>query len=139
MSTARGLPAVALLPTGDVLVAGGLTLPATCTPATASAELYDASSRRWSATAVMATARRAFGDAQLNDGRVLVAGGRPSAGVPLSSAELYDPASETWGAAGSMTTARVGPRLTLLTDGRVLATGGALASGPLASTELFTP
>ena len=139
MATPRGLPAAALLPTGDVLVAGGHTLPATCTAATARAELYDASSMRWSATAAMATGRRAFGDAQLNDGRVLVAGGRPSAGDPLSSAELYDPASQTWGAAGSMTTARVAPRLTLLADGRVLATGGALASGPLASAELFTP
>jgi hypothetical protein len=139
MAIPRGLPALALLPTGDVLVAGGHTLPATCTAATASAELYDAASMRWSATAAMATERRAFGDAQLNDGRVLVAGGRPSAGAPLSSAELYDPASETWGAAGSMTTARLAPRLTLLADGRVLATGGALASRPLASAELFTP
>lgn len=139
MATPRGLPALALLPTGDVLVAGGLTLPATCAPATASAELYDASSMRWSATTAMATARRAFGDAQLSDGRVLVAGGRPSAGDPVSSAELYNPASQTWGAAGSMTTARVAPRLTLLADGRVLATGGALPSGPLASAELFTP
>jgi Kelch motif len=77
MATPRGLPALALLPTGDVLVAGGLTLPATCVPATPSAELYDASSMRWGTTAAMATARRAFGDAQLNDGRVLVAGGRP--------------------------------------------------------------
>ena len=139
MATPRGLPAVALLPTGDVLVAGGLTLPATCNPATASAELYDTSSMRWSTTTEMATARRGFGDAQLNDGRVLIAGGRPPAGEPLSSAELYNLASETWGAAGAMMTARIAPRLTLLADGRVLATGGALASGPLASAELFTP
>jgi Kelch motif/Galactose oxidase, central domain len=141
MAVPRGLPALALLPDGRALAAGGLTMPADCVPsgfaATETAELYDAAADRWSPTGSMATSRRVFGDAQLADGSVLVAGGRNNAGALLSTAELYDPTSGSWSPAGSMATARVGPRLTTLADGRVLATGGA-GPAPLSSAELYT-
>lgn len=142
LAVPRGIPALALLPDGRALAAGGLTLPADCVPsgfaATETVELYDAEADRWSSSASMATTRRAFGDAQLADGSVLVAGGRNSAGALLSTSELYDPTSGSWSPAGSMATARVALRLTTLTDGRVLATGGA-RQAPLSSAELYAP
>jgi Galactose oxidase, central domain/Kelch motif len=142
MAVPRGIPALTLLPDGRALAAGGLTMPANCVPsgftATETAELYDAAADRWSPTGSMATSRRVFGDAQLSDGSVLLAGGRSGAGALLNSAELYDPTSESWSSAGSMATARVGLRLTTLADGRVLATGGG-APQPLSSAELYTP
>jgi hypothetical protein len=141
MAVPRGLSALALLPDGRALAAGGLTMPADCVPsgfaATETAELYDSAADRWSPTSSMATNRRVFGDAQLADGSVLVAGGRSSTSA-LSSAELYDPPSGSWSPAGSMATARVALRLTTLADGRVLATGGA-GPAPLSSAELYTP
>jgi hypothetical protein len=145
MAVPRGFPALALLPDGRALAAGGLTMPADCVPSgptdTETAELYDAEADRWSPTDSMATSRRAFGDAQLADGSVLLAGGRSGTGAPpLSTAELYDPTTGSWSPAGSMTTPRVAFRLTTLADGRVLATGG--AAGPsllLRSAELYTP
>lgn len=142
MSTARGAHASVPLSSGRALVAGGLTLPANCTPpafpATETAELYDAAAARWSATGSMTSPRRAFGDAQLADGSVLVAGGRNADGVLLDSAELYNQSSGAWTSAGSMTTARVAVRLTTLADGRVLASGGG-GPVPLSSAELYTP
>lgn len=97
MSTPRGVHASLLLPTGRALAAGGLTLPAKCAPpaATETAELYNDAANRWSPTGSMASTRRAFGDAQLADGSVLVAGGRNANGALLNSAELYNPASAT--------------------------------------------
>ncbi len=76
-----------LLPDGRVLVAGGEGDASTSAGfALASAELYDPVSGTWSATASMAAAHREHTATLLPDGRVLVAGGAPSA-------ELYDPGS----------------------------------------------
>jgi Galactose oxidase, central domain len=86
----------------------------------------------------MGTTRRVFGDAQPDDGSVLVAGGRNDAGEFLDSSERYDPTSGSWASPGTMAGARVGPRLTTLADGQVLATGGG-APQPLNSAELYTP
>lgn len=80
----------------------------------------------------------------LDDGRVLVVGGR---GVdPLSTladAELFDPKSGKWTAAAPATEGRTGHSATLLKDGRVLVCGGATHQGSafvaLASAELFDP
>ena len=144
MATPRGIGALQLLTDGTVLAAGGLTQPASCKPpafaATASAELYDAGEGRWRPTAPLAVDRRAFGEAQLADGDVLLAGGRDSDGALLASAERYAAAAATWEPAGAMTVPRVGHRLTALADGRVLATGGGQQQGNLlASAELYTP
>jgi Kelch motif/Galactose oxidase, central domain len=141
----RGLLALAVLPDGRALAAAGLTLPANCKPpssfpATNTSELFDPATERWSDTDSLASDRRAFGDVQLADGNVLVAGGRNSNAVALSSAELYDAGAGTWGSAGSMATIRIAPRLTLLADGRVLASGGVAPPGVFpASAELYTP
>src|SRR3990170_776254 len=96
----------------------------------------------WVTTGSMIEARQGHTATLLRDGKVLVAGGRPSEGIVLASAELYDPSSGTWTATGNMVTPRDGPTATLLPDGRVLVTGGAdncCEGGELASAELYDP
>ncbi|MDA0988991.1 MAG: hypothetical protein O2783_07730 [Chloroflexi bacterium] len=69
----------------------------------------------------------------LNDGRLLVVGGRGSSA--LTSAEVYDPATGEWSSAGAMTEARYGHTLTKLDDGRVLVVGGSAGS----TAEMYDP
>jgi WD40 repeat protein len=79
----------------------------------------------------------------LQDGRVLIAGGRSGYQSPsLASAEIFDPKTGVFSATGSMSTARSFHTATLLADGRVLIAGGQDASDPptdLASAELYDP
>src|SRR5437868_2339990 len=75
----------------------------------------------------------------LADGRVLITGGRDSAGTIVATAEVVDPANQTSTAIGMLNTARIDHTATLLADGRVLIAGGTGASGALASAEIFDP
>ncbi len=144
MSTARGFHVAALLADGSVLVAGGWALPA-CFTATATAEVYDPVTNRWSPIESMNTARGALAfqstQALLLDGRVLVSGGFILEGfVTLATAELYDPAAGTWSATASMSTARADHTSTRLADGRMLVAGGYDDNFVgLATAEVYTP
>ncbi len=63
--------------------------------------------------------------AMLDDGRVLVSGGKDAwTDKILATALLFDPASETFSPTGSMLEARRYHALTTLLDGRVLVAGG---------------
>ena len=92
-------------------------------------ELYDPSSRTWSAT--QDTPVPMGTTALLPDGRVLRVGTNellsPASGadctVPYLTA-IYDPASATWSATAPMITGRISPSLVTLVDGRVFAFGG---------------
>ena len=85
----------------------------------------------WTLTGSMGTDRRHATVTRLNDGRVLIVGGRDSTNTYLASAEIYNPATGQFTPAGSLTTgARALHTATLLQDGRVLVTGGYNA-GPL--------
>src|SRR6266581_4582037 len=75
----------------------------------------------------------------LADGRVLITGGRDSAGTIVATAEIFDPATETSTAVGTLVTARVSHTATLLPNGRVLIAGGTSATGSLSSAEIFDP
>jgi hypothetical protein len=80
----------------------------------------------------------------LNDGKVLVAGGRKGA-FPLKTAELFDPISEAFSSTGSLSIQRKRHRATLLLNGTVLMEGGAsLSNGQpvdagTPSAELYSP
>ena len=126
LGTARQGHTAVLLPSGQVLVAGG-SLSSTGSPGTSqqghTAEL-------------------------LPSGKVFVGrGARRGAGISvidqdfsLSSAELYDPATGTWSSTGSLNTARYLHTATLLPNGKVLVAGGYdTASGDLSSAELYDP
>src|SRR6266853_5734767 len=75
----------------------------------------------------------------LADGRVLITGGRDSAGIIVATAEVFDPANQTSTAVGVLNIVRIDHTATLLADGRVLIAGGTSASGALTSVEIFDP
>jgi WD40 repeat protein len=89
-----------LLPTGNVLVAGGLVGLISNPQTTPTATLYNPATNTWTATGSMTTGRESQTATLLPDGQVLMAGGtlfdHPSTGHPgvlqlLASAELYTP------------------------------------------------
>ena len=133
----HGFGAVARLPGGDVLVAGGV---GSTGAAVSSAEVYDPVTGRWSATGSLGTPRVGAATARLPGGDVLVAGGLGSDHQPLASAEVYDPATGSWSAVGSLATARAFASVVVLAGGRVLVAGGEGAGHrPLASAEVYDP
>lgn len=167
MTAPRAAHTATLLPSGQVLVAGGCcTLQSQpSNDALTSAELYNPQTGAWTATGSMATGRLNQTATLLGTGQVLVAGGgvyycvdfdssgfSPCPGDALSSAEVYDPHTGLWTATGSMTTARLQHTATLLPNGKVLVVAGTLPVGapgtprpdcgctPMsASAELYDP
>src|SRR4051812_21827158 len=87
----------------------------------------------------MAIHRSAHKATALSDGRVLITGGRNTAGIVIADAEIFDPNSGGSSAVAPMGTARVDHTATLLKNGRVLITGGSNANGTLNSAEIFDP
>jgi hypothetical protein len=134
--TGRDLHTATLLQDGKVLIAGGQSAAYSVT---ATAELYDRSTGRWSATGSLALARYWHTVTLLRNGKVLVVGGRELIDT-FKTAELYDPASGTWTSTGSLARARFGHTATLLSNGKVLVTGGSSGNNHyLASAELYDP
>ncbi|MFE9580918.1 Kelch repeat-containing protein [Nocardia sp. NPDC006044] len=80
---------------------------------------------------------------QLQDGRVLIAGGQDANFGSVSACAVFDPGSETWTATGPLTDGRSGHTLTRLPDGTVLAAGGLptpqTSPAGLATAERFEP
>ncbi len=141
LSSARNSHAAILLPSGKVLVVGGL---GSTSLAVATAELYDPATGTWAPAASMSTARSSPTGTLLPDGKVLLSGGQTGLVLPTSiaSAELYDPATNTWTAAGTLSTGRSLHTATLLPNGKVLVAGGlntAASASNLAVAELYDP
>ena len=65
------------------------------------------------------------GQAQLADGRILVAGGYDPSSLGAPNATIFDPGTSTWSAAPNMTYRRWYPTATTLPDGRIILTSGA--------------
>jgi hypothetical protein len=128
----EGGQATVRLGDGRVLIMGG-TVPFTgkcemaciATVAMASVEIYDPGTGKFSPAGSLAEPR-ADGEALLlNDGRVLVSGGRSSG--DLSTIEIYDPAQRTSVVVkppADMKELPAEPSVVQLTDGRVLIAGG---------------
>jgi Galactose oxidase, central domain len=125
------------------------------TPASASASSPTASSissaptgsaaAQFTPTGAMTAGRDGPTATLLEDGKVLVAGGKVAQGLAETAtptAELYDPARGKFSPTGSMAAGRWGHTATRLEDGRVLVVGGAdLADGyaNLKTAELYDP
>ena len=141
MGTPRADHTATLLPDGTVLAVGGLTAdPASTSPGMevqlASAELFDPMRGQWVAVAAMREPRSGHTATLLPAGRVLVAGGGPSA-----SAEVYEPTTRSWRQLRPMTAAREGHVAVALADGRILMIGGTgdWMGGRSTSVEVFDP
>ena len=132
----------ALLGTGQVLIAGGGRggMPGGYISYD-TAELYNPSTRTFSPMlARMHYDRVGAAAVRLNDGRVLIVGGksgkvmvgmRTLAGMaPLNTAEIYDPEAGIFVATGNMSAPHYLATATMLNNGNVLVVGGYTIQGP---------
>src|SRR6185503_14825465 len=127
MTEARFRHTATLLPSGQVLVAGGWANNAR-QGIFSSAELYDPASGVWRATGSMSFARKGHTATLLPNGTVLVVTtdfDGPGGSAARSTGELYDPASGLWTLTGSLFHGRANATATLLPSGQVLLAGGA--------------
>ncbi len=132
----RNSHVAALLPTGEVVVAGGFN---GLGGVFAGVELYDPVSESWSITGSMSHLRRFHAASFLPSGRLLVTGGFDDVETH-ASAELFDLALGGWGETGSMTLARTLHAAALLANGVVLVAGGQDPPGNLFdAAELYAP
>ena len=130
MTVARAAHTATLLPSGKVLIAGGMVGNGSFL---ASVELYEPSTGTFSATASMHTARVGHQAVLLPDGRVLVIGGGRAANRTL--AEIYDESRAQWQDAGSIP----GDFMALLNDGTVLISGARDSAPGFRSTDTYDP
>lgn len=95
----------------------------------------------WTSGTPMNTPRAEAAAVVLDDGKVLVTGGRNASGTVLNTAELYDPALSTWTTIpANMVAARFLHRAEKLQDGRVLVIAGAgQGRSGLNSAEIYNP
>jgi len=133
LSTARFNHTATLLPSGEVLVAGGYTHQVSLD----SAELYDPATEMWRPTGSFNTIR-AIGSATLLPNDKVLAVGTSSG--DLISAELYDPATGTWSSTGAPSFVPGSRHLVPLPNGKVLAVfeGSPWDYGELVA-ELYDP
>jgi Bacterial Ig domain/Cadherin-like beta sandwich domain/HYR domain/Galactose oxidase, central domain/Kelch motif/Regulator of chromosome condensation (RCC1) repeat len=94
----------------------------------------------WSTGTAMNAARSNAAAVVLNDGKVLVTGGRDASNNTLATADLYNPATGTWSTI-NMVAGRWLHRAEKLADGRVLVIAGAGNPGRTAlnTAEIYNP
>ncbi|MBX3690238.1 kelch repeat-containing protein [Dokdonella sp.] len=143
LGTARFYFTATVLPSGKVLVAGGVDSNGN---ALNSSELYDPALGQWTATTgSLGTARYLHTATLLASGKVLVVGGNTGSGLLLKSAEVYDPVADSWTATSNgLANARDHHAATRLPSGKVLVTGGYGGQfdynyAPLAGAEVYDP
>jgi len=138
MTSRRGDARATVLHNGDVLITGGADHDSP--GGIASAEVFRASDMSFHSVSSMHLARVSHTATLLQDGRVLIVGGRGD--KVNAAAEIFDPRTQHFAETGSLATARYKHTAGLLPDGRVLVAGGSDErdwSGNLSSTETYDP
>lgn len=107
-------------------------------------EVFDAAAGRFDrdASGTLPGERRDHGAVALDDGTVLLVGGRERVGdpVPLATAVLVELGEGARPAAGTLDAARLSPQVLQLDDGRIFVAGGLLSGGAIPTTvEWFDP
>jgi N-acetylneuraminic acid mutarotase len=140
MRMGRAYFAAALLPNGNVLVAGGCT-NSSCSAGTPTAEIYNPANGKWRSAGKMSTLRYFFAATPLPNGNILVEGGcnKGNCGTVAKTAELFNPTTRSWALTGSLKTGRDYHTATLLSNGKVLVTGGYTVQGASTSVEMYDP
>ena len=134
--------AALLLSDGRVLAVGGRGLGIGTLIATMheTAELLDPETLEWTSTGSMAEGRRSPAMVELEDGRVLVAGGLLPTKFTTDTAEIWDPTQGTWTTVAPMARTRDGMGAVRLPDGRVMVVGGKMDGkmiGTLEKSEIY--
>ncbi len=119
MQTPRADHSATLLKDGTVLVCGGFSGESNFSSST---EIYNPSSKTFTAVNNLNASRSAHSATLLPDGKVLICGGYN--GNYLSTIEIYDPQTKSFLPGPSMNTARSGHTATLLYNGKILFAGG---------------
>lgn len=128
-----------LLPTGEVLVAGGTDNPQ---HALSSCEIYDPVMETWRQSTSMTIPRERHTATMLSNGELyVIAGNRGSTGRNELTGliEKYSAVNDTWTPAGNLNIPRQNHTATLLQDGRILVTGGYTGYVSDVSCEIFDP
>jgi hypothetical protein len=113
-----------ILDDGDVLVYGGNLTYIRCREMTGISQRYDLLQGDWSLTEPMRTPRCYYTSEKLEDGRVIVLGGRDADNAILDSVEIFDPASNSWGFGSPMPFGLTAHASVVAENGDVLVVGG---------------
>ncbi len=135
LDTFRQYPAVALLPDGKVLIAGGVGASGVMS----STQIYDPAQDAFTDGPSMSNGHWFATAAPTANGKILIIGGNGNDIEGIDSVDVYDSVTNSFSAGTPMNDPRVFATATLLPNGRVLIAGGWDGSGPLASTEFYTP
>ena len=134
----RALAVTVALPSGEVLVVGGLDND-DAQVVRSTAEIVDPFTGK-SRVLPQTLLGRVNHTATLAKGEVVVAGGTERLGTQWSAldrVEIFDPAHETWTVAAPMLAARSDHGAAALRDGRVLVAGGTDGPRQLAAVEIY--
>lgn len=129
-----------LLPNGQFYVGGGSSTYNQASNASNLVYWYNPSANTWTAKANLPFAWLDARVVALQNGKLLMCGGRNGSGTLISAAYLYNHADDSYTAIASMNTARSNHTLVALDDGRVMAIGGDINSDlSTVSTEIYDP
>jgi hypothetical protein len=141
MTEKRADHTATLLEDGRVLLTGGSDARHSPIQISATAEIYDPTTDRFTATGKMSIVRFKHSAERLSDGRVILIGG---SNVRMwegryASAEIFDPATNGFTPTGKLNTARYKIRdaVVLLQNGKILVAGGGRAEIYDPATGLF--
>lgn len=151
MAAERFVHTATLLNSGQVLITGGRGCSGDCddNPGANTAELYVPSTGKFMAGGTMVQARILHRAVLLNNGQVLITGGRSCLGdceanSTLQDAEIYDPTANSFTPAGTMISPRAAHIMIALSNGAVFVYGGSncrkgFGCAYLTTGELYEP